>query len=103
MNVKSARDATAIQDCGACNPRGIGRALLAAIDDDAGSPAVRLILHQLVWVIGKRDLYSHEVFADYRADTLACVEAQRQADDRPVCPDCRTPLDEPGGCPRCNQ
>lgn len=57
--MSAASDAIAIQE-GACNPRGIARSLVSAIDEacegkgspGAGSsPAVRLILHQLLYVL----------------------------------------------------
>ncbi len=81
MTKKSANDAISIWDGGACNPRGIARALVAALDDiceggtdlahSADAAPARVILAQLTHLmrckldgIGGVDSDHGDVFAD---------------------------------------
>ena len=92
MNHESARDALAIQD-GACNPRAMARSLVRMIDAacDEGNghpaagqcPAVRLTLHQLLFILYGTDLYMSndalpEDRRDWTADMAACRETCQQ-------------------------
>jgi len=75
------KDAIAIQQ-GACNPSGVARALVRAIDEareenpdtDAvrADPACRLICHQLAFLMGVGRIDSGE--DDYSALIRACEE-----------------------------
>lgn len=89
MTAKQAKDALAIQN-GACNPRGIARALVESLDADGAagptpmvegqrgwprtSPATRLILHQLIFILVGQEfgtVYRDGEGPDYHADTVA--------------------------------
>jgi len=92
MTSKQAKDALLIQDPGACNPRGVARALVESIDADAldthftpsymrdglecdrTSPATRLIAHQLIWILTGKDIAIVPMYNadDYSADVKAC-------------------------------
>lgn len=85
------QDALDIQQ-GACNPRGVSLALNRAINEacdtgghsKANDPAVRLILHQLVFIITGADLHLDGVrgFEDYDGDCKACESALESAEVR---------------------
>jgi hypothetical protein len=89
MNRESASDAFNIQQ-GACNPRGIARSLVKAIDQAAEeggsraagqSPAVRQILHQMFWVMFGTDPYdAAPCFRDctWEQDYHACEALAKQ-------------------------
>lgn len=73
------RDAIAIQ-AGACNPHGIARSLLSALDEcmrenmdtprTCADPAVRLIAHQLAFLLKVSAL--DDGYTDYSEATKAC-------------------------------
>jgi len=80
-------DAYYIQNPGACNARGVARALVQALDYEferggreamRDSAAVRLIMHQLCWLLWGTDPYwGHPVFngATYERDWAQATEA----------------------------
>ena len=73
-------DAIDIQQ-GACNPSGIARSLVKAIDEAraetpgnaANDPAVRLIAHQLDHILNVRE-FDHGVMNEYRRAMTTCEE-----------------------------
>lgn len=85
----SNRDAVEIQQ-GACNPRALARALVKAVDaacDTGGSakagesPAVRLIVHQLLFILYRREIYLSSdgewfPYDQYRKDLDYCEANQ---------------------------
>ncbi len=78
MNQRNA-DAVAIQQ-GACNPSGIARALVKAIDearaenvDVRSDPACRLITHQLAYIMGVQEIDSGAL--DVYGKLMKAVEA----------------------------
>lgn len=75
---KRHRDALLIQE-GACNPCGIAHSLVEACreviaerGDQRNDPAVRLIIHQLAYLVG---VPTDETMTDYAAWTDACKAA----------------------------
>lgn len=75
MTKRQATNALAIQE-GACNPRGVARALVESIDEDTAggmgrektSPATRLILHQLAWILTGKDIMLGSIVSNEEID-----------------------------------
>ena len=81
ISVKTAQKAMMIQE-GAVNPKAIARTLVEAIDEgcegvghsEANNAATRLILHQLLFIMGLGDLYELQQTRSYTDDYKAMKE-----------------------------